>query len=111
VVEIAAPFIRTCAPATNFVPVTRSEKLPVFAEAGLIPVIVGVGFSKVTPLEPLAVVSAALVAFTITVFGAGRFAGAVYFPFESIVPTVADPPFAPFTDQDTPVLFVPVTPA
>ena len=71
--------------------------------------IVGVGLSSVTALVLLEVVSAALVALTLTVFGLGRLAGALYFPFASIVPTVADPPFVPFTDQVTFVFDEPLT--
>jgi hypothetical protein len=60
-----------------------------------------VGLSRVTPLAPLADASATLVAFTVTVLGFGKLAGAANFPFESMVPTVADPPFIPFTDHAT----------
>lgn len=102
---------KTRAPETNFVPVTTSVKFPVFTAAGLIPVIVGVGFSRVTLLVLLAVVSAALVAFTVTLLGLGKFAGAAYFPFASIVPTVAEPPLVPFTDQVTLIFEVPPTAA
>jgi hypothetical protein len=81
----------------------------VFVEAGLMPVITGVGFHSVTLLVSLAVASAALVTFTLTVFGLGKLAGAVYFPFASIVPVVLVPPFAPFTNHVTLVLDVPLT--
>jgi hypothetical protein len=50
--------------------------------------------------------SAALVACTDTATGVGRFAGAVYTPLASIVPTVAFPPEIPFTLQLTAVLVV-----
>lgn len=104
-----APFISTCAPETNLLPVTTSVKLPGFTAAGLIPVKTGVGFISVTLLVPLAEESAALVARIVMVFGLGSVAGAVYFPLESIVPVAEDPPAAPFTDQDTPVFDVPDT--
>jgi hypothetical protein len=42
-----------------------------------------------------------LVAVTVTVFGVGKLAGAVYIPFASIVPTVAFPPAVEFTDHVT----------
>ncbi len=53
--------------------------------------------------------SAALTAFTVTVLGEGSVAGAVYLPVESIVPSAAEPPAVPFTDQLTIVFVVPVT--
>jgi len=113
VVVIALPFSSTFAPLTNLLPVTVREKFPVLVVVGLIPVITGVGFHSVTLLVPLAVASAALVAFTLTVFGFGKLAGAVYFPFASIVPAAPIPtfvpPFVPFTDHVTPVLDVPFT--
>jgi hypothetical protein len=108
-VVIALPFSSTFAPLTNLFPVTVKEKFPVFVEAGLMPVMTGVGFHSVTLLVSLAVASAALVAFTLTVFGLGKLAGAVYFPFVSIVPVVLVPLFAPFTDHVTLVLDVPLT--
>jgi hypothetical protein len=55
----------------------------------------------VTALVPVCVVSAALVAVTVIVFGDGRLAGAVYIPFASIVPIVAFPPTTEFTAQVT----------
>lgn len=108
VVAIAFPFSNTFAPLTNLLPVTVSEKFPVFVDVGLMFVTNGVGFHSVTLLVPLAVVSATLVAFTVTVFGFGRFAGAVYFPFASIVPVALVPPFVPFTDHVTLVFDVPL---
>jgi hypothetical protein len=109
VVESALPFSKTLAPPTNLLPVTVSVKFPVFVAAGLIPVIVGVGFISVTPLVALADVSTALVAFTLTVFGLGKFVGAVYFPFASIIPVALVPPFVPFTDHVTLVFVDPLT--
>ena len=61
--------------------------------------------SEVEVLE----VSAALVACTDTETRAGRFAGAVYTPPVSIVPTVALPPGIPFTLQLTDVFAVLLT--
>ena len=109
VVVIALPFSCTFAPFTNLLPVTVKEKFPVLVEVGLMPVITGVGFHSVTLLVPLAVASAALVAFTLTVLGFGKLAGAVYFPFASIVPVALVPPFVPFTDHVTLVFEVPLT--
>ena len=54
-----------------------SVKLPVPKLAGLIPVSTGVGFRRVTLLEPLAEESAALVARTVMILGFGRLSGAV----------------------------------
>jgi hypothetical protein len=81
----------------------------VFVVVGLMSVITGVGFSSVTLLVPLAVASAALVAFTVTAFGFGKLAGAVNFPFASIVPVPLVPPVVPFTDHVTLVFDVPLT--
>lgn len=68
---------RTFAPFTNLLPVTVSEKLPVPTLAGLMPLRTGVGLSRVTALEPVAVVCAELVALMVTVFGFGSVEGAV----------------------------------
>jgi len=84
-------------------------KLPVPTLAGLMPVRTGVAFKTVTVLVPDTVVDAELVARIVKEFGLGKVAGAVYFPDESTVPSVEDPPFVPFTDQVTAVLEVPVT--
>jgi hypothetical protein len=54
-----------------------SVKLPVPTLAGLIPVSTGVGFRRVTLLEPMAEESAELVARTVMIFGFGRLPGAV----------------------------------
>ena len=72
---------------------------------------IGVGFSRVTVALALSVVSAALVAVTVTVFGFGKFCGATYIPAELIVPAVEFPPARPLIDQVTEVLLVPVTEA
>ena len=62
-----------------------------------------------TALVPVCVVSAALVAVSVIVFGVGRVAGAVYMPFASIVPSVALPPAVEFTDQVTLLFVLPLT--
>jgi len=90
-------------------PLTVSEKFPVFVVVGLIPLTTGIGFIRVTALVPAAEESAALVALTVIVLGLGKPAGAMYFPFASIVPSALDPPFVPFTDQVTPEFDVPLT--
>jgi hypothetical protein len=71
--------------------------------------ITGVGFHKVTALCPAAVESATLTASTVTVFGFGSVAGAVYTPVELTVPVADAPPVTPFTCQVTLELEVPVT--
>jgi len=60
----------------------------------------------VTAAVALFVVSATLVACTVTAVLAGRSPGDVYTPFELIVPTVALPPGIPFTLQVTEVFIV-----
>lgn len=77
VVWMGAAPNRTCAPFTNLLPETVMEKLPVPTLEGLMPVSTGMGFRIVTLLEPLADVSAALVARTAIVLGLGRAGGAV----------------------------------
>jgi hypothetical protein len=67
----------------------------------------GAGFSKVTPLLPVALASAELTARTVIVFGLGSVFGAVYMPDELIVPAAALPPVTPFTCQVTEVFVVP----
>jgi len=101
----------TCAPLTNLLPVTVSEKLPVPTLAGLMPVNTGVGFRSVTLLGPLADESAALVARTVTVLGCGRTTGAVKLPVVLIVPRAEEPPVVPLTDQVTAWFVVPDTAA
>jgi hypothetical protein len=56
-----------------------------------------------------AVVSATLVALTVTEVELGGVAGALYSPLVEIVPTVEFPPVTSFTDQVTPVVVVFVT--
>src|SRR6266404_1358161 len=55
------------------------------------------------------VLSAWLVAATVTVVGLGTTLGAVYKPVAEIVPRVLLPPATPFTDQFTAVLEDPLT--
>jgi len=90
-------------------PLTVNEKFPVFVDEGLIPLITGIGFIRVTALVAAAEESAALVALTVIVLGLGKVVGALYFPFASIVPTALDPPSVPFTDQVTLEFDVPLT--
>lgn len=76
-------------------------------------VCVAVSIVPVTVSEALAllVVSAALIALTITLDGSGTIAGAVYRPAVEIVPAVLLPPVTLLTAQVTAVLDVPVTDA
>ena len=69
----------------------------------------GTGLMTVTEAVPARVGSATLVAFTVTPFGEGGTAGAVYMPVASIVPTEESPPGIPFTAHVTEVLDVPLT--
>ena len=69
----------------------------------------GTGLMTVTEAVPARVGSAALVAFTVTAFGEGGTAGAVYMPVAPIVPTEESPPGIPFTAHVTEVLEVPLT--
>jgi hypothetical protein len=78
---------------------------------GLTDVSTGAGFSTIKALLPVFVVSAALVAVTVIVFGLGKFTGAVYNPVESIVPVVAFPPATAFTDHVTLAFAFPATAA
>ena len=72
-------------------------------------VIVGVGAVMVAIAPALFVVSAALVAVTVTAAGEGSAAGAPYNPLDETVPTVEFPPGTPFTLHVTAVLEVPLT--
>src|SRR5207245_600149 len=65
----------------------------------------------VTKAEADFVVSAALVAFTVTVAGLGTVAGAAYSPEVEMVPVVELPPVNPLTLQVTALLLLPVTTA
>jgi hypothetical protein len=67
----------TCAPWMKFVPVTMRLKVPVPTLAGFAPASVGVGFNRVTALEAVSVLRAALVAVIVSVLGLGSDAGAV----------------------------------
>jgi len=71
----------------------------------------GIGFCSVTVPLPVCVASSVLAAATVTVFGIGNAAGAVYIPFASIVPTDAFPPAIEFTDQVTALFANPLTAA
>ena len=105
----------TFAPFTKFVPPTASVKLPTGMGAGETLLTVGTEFSTVSALVPVIVVSVVLVAVTVSVFGLGKLAGALYSPALVIVPSDALPPATPFTDQVTvwfripPPLDVPLT--
>jgi hypothetical protein len=63
----------------------------------------------VTLAEPESDAFADKTAVTVTVAGLGMVLGAVYKPFEVIVPAAALPPGVPFTCQVTVVFVVPVT--
>ena len=63
----------------------------------------------VTLAEPESDAFADKTAVTVTVAGLGMVAGAVYNPFDVIVPAAALPPGVPFTCQVTAVFVVPVT--
>ena len=69
----------------------------------------GAGFVMVTEAEALAVESAALVAVTVTAFGDGGTAGAVWSPAALMVPTALFPPVTPFTAQVMFLFVEPVT--
>jgi hypothetical protein len=58
-------------------PVTVRENVPMPTLAGLMPARIGVGLSRVTALEPTALLSAELVARMVTVLGFGSAEGAV----------------------------------
>jgi hypothetical protein len=92
-------------------PVRVSENAPAVIGEGETDVRTGIGFCSETALVAFFVVSAALVAVMVRVFGVGRLAGAVYIPFVSIVPVVALPPATEFTDQVTLVFVLPLTAA
>ena len=83
------------------VPVTVSVVLPLPAliVAGEMVLTAGGGFTMVTVVVPDWLGAAALTAVTVSVFGAGGTAGAVYNPVLLIVPTVTYPPATPFTDH------------
>jgi hypothetical protein len=83
--------------------------LPASSAVGEIALRVGAGLTTVTAAVPTRVGSTTLAAFTVTTFGEGGTAGAVYRPLASIVPTVAFPPTTSFTDQVTPWFALPVT--
>jgi hypothetical protein len=69
----------------------------------------GTGFQTVTELGPTALKSAMLTACTVTVFGLGKVAGAMYTPDVLIVPVGAAPPVTLLTCQVTDIFDEPVT--
>jgi hypothetical protein len=77
VVAIGADESSTCAPGTKLLPVMARVKAPVPVLEGVMPAMVGVGFSRVTALEALAEEDAALVAVMVMPFGEGREVGAL----------------------------------
>jgi len=109
VVASGEPPSNTWAPLTKPLPLTLSTKLPVASEVGRIAPSAGTGLSNVTVALPTALESAALTERTVTVFGLGRLAGAVYVPDALIVPMDALPPVTPFTCQLTAVFEDPLT--
>jgi hypothetical protein len=97
VVFIATPAKRIWAPVTNPVPVTVREIGPIEKMLGTTELITGAGFNNETVLVAVALASAELMALTVTVFGLGRVAGAVYVPAAETVPTEELPPLTPLT--------------
>jgi hypothetical protein len=69
----------------------------------------GAGFTIVTVAVPDCVGAAALAAVTVSVFGVGGTAGAVYNPVVFTVPTVTYPPTTPSTDHVAAWFVLPVT--
>ena len=67
---------------------------------GLTLLIDGAGFHSVTALDALTLESCTDVTLTVTVFGFGKLAGAVYAP-ALIVPVAAEPPATLLTAQVT----------
>jgi hypothetical protein len=78
-----------------------SAPSPWSLEAGLSAERLGTGLETAALALPVFVASCVLAAVTVTVFGEGGTAGAVYSPPEEIVPTVELPPLTSLTDQDT----------
>jgi hypothetical protein len=99
----------TCAPATNLLPVIVNVYAPAAKLVGLTLPRTGVAFHSVTSLVAVVLASAAETSSIVIALGLGTVAGAVYTPFELIVPIVAFPATIPFTDQVTPLFVVPVT--
>jgi hypothetical protein len=109
VVVSGEPASITWAPLTKLLPVTAIAIAPCVTGIGEIVVSTGTGFQSVTALWPAALESAMLTACTVTEFGLGNAAGAVYTPDALIVPVEAAPPVTPFTCQVTDMFEVPVT--
>jgi fumarate reductase subunit D len=70
---------------------------------------IGAGFTTVTNAVADRVGSVTLAACTVTTFGTGGTAGALYNPVLSIVPSVVFPPATPSTDHVAPWFELPVT--
>ena len=68
----------------------------------------GIGFQSVTALCPATLESAMLTACTVTEFGLGTAAGAVYKPDALILPVALAPPTTPFTCHVTDMFDEPV---
>jgi hypothetical protein len=111
VVTSEVPLSCTVDCGVKLVPVTVSvvSVLPASTVGGEMESRTGTGLMTVTEAVPARVGSATLVAFTVTPFGEGGTAGAVYMPVASIVPTEESPPGIPFTAHVTEVLDVPLT--
>jgi hypothetical protein len=89
--------------------VTVCETVPAVAVTVTVYVPAGVGVSIVTIAVSDFVTSACATADTVTGFGLGTVAGAVYKPVVSIVPTVEFPPVTPLTCQVTDWFVLPFT--
>jgi hypothetical protein len=76
VVRAVLPNI-TCAPATNFEPVTTRVKAPTPIVPGVTDPTTGIGFCKVTTLDATAEALLVLTASIVAVLGLGRVAGDV----------------------------------
>ena len=76
-VSRGAPSSSTCAPFTNFEPVTVRLKLPTSMVVGDALWTIGIGFSRETAALAESVLFAELAAVTVTAAGLGSIAGAV----------------------------------
>jgi hypothetical protein len=105
------PLSSTVDCGVKLVPVTVNVvfPLPASTTVGEIELRLGAGFTTVTAAEAVRVGSTTLAAFTVTTFGEGGIAGAVYRPLVSIVPIEELPPTKSFTDQVTAEFPVPAT--
>ena len=91
----------TLAPAAKCAPFTVRVNAPTGMEAGAIVLTWGIGFSRVTALEAVFVMSAVSAAAIVRLVAAIGNSGAVYKPAALIVPRLALPPATPFTDHVT----------